>query len=513
MSLLRRKQLVLICMIAFFVLTLFTSSAGAAAEEPSNQKIRVGLCYGSDASSSYTFTTKSDGYEYGYSIGKEFIKTGETSEKTIKVTSSGNYKVTLTNGDGETITTYKNSAEGNFAFQPKNDGLSYVKYPSGDDLNYDFYGFMEFMHTSSTSKTMMLINVLDFELYCKCVLPCELSASYPMEALKALSVCVRTLATADYTQERHGKNIGFNVCNTTDCQAYYGNSRREVEKNRIITDAAVDATRGQVMIYTGEGKGNGKTIQSIYFGSSGGSTVSASAQWGSTSMPYCAAVRVPEETSYPVWGATLTLDDIYKVTKSSDFNSSTSWKKAIYSLGKIKSMEIIETEENSDHVYKLRLTDVDGNSYTITRGDRVYYFIHRLVKSQTKNISSTNFTLTALDPYSTNIGVMTSEGEEIISSANEISVITGSGEEKTYKLGTSTTVLTENGKQDVSLTSSSGYRVSGKGYSHGVGLSQKGASDMAKNYGYDYETILHRFYTDVAITTLEDLELILPINH
>ncbi len=508
----RTKQILIFVAMITLVMTLLSSSAGAATEDPSTQKIRVGLCYGSNSTSNYTLTTKSGGFEYGYSTGKEFVLEGETSASTIKISSSGNQKLALLNGDGETITTFTNQNGKNFAVRPKNEGLTYVKSPSKSDLNYDYYGYMEFMHNNSTSTAMKLINVLDFELYCKCVLPCELSASYPMEALKALSVCIRTLATADYTQDRHGNNIGFNVCNTTDCQAYYGNSRREVEKNRLITDAAVDATRGQVMIYTGSGSEHGKTIQSIYFSSSGGSTVSASAQWGGSSMPYCVAVRVPEETSYPVWGATVTLEDIYNLTKTSDFNSSSSWKKAIYSLGEIKSMEIVSAEENSDHVYKLRLTDVDGNSYTITRGDRVYFFMHRLVKGQTKNISSTNFTLTALDPYSTNIGVITAEGEQIISSAEQVSVLTGSGEEA-YSLGTSTTVLTANGKQDVSLTSSSGYRISGKGYSHGVGLSQKGASDMAKNYGYDYETILHKFYTDVAITSLEELELILPINY
>lgn len=508
----RRKHIFVLFLLVFLVMTMLTSSAGASTEDPNNQKIRVGLCYGSNATANYTFTTKSGGFDYGYSTGKEFIAEGETTASTVKVSSSGNLKITLYDGDGNTITEYTNSDGKNFAIQPKNDGLTYVKAPSKTDLNYDYYGYMEFMHNNSTGVAMKLINVIDFELYCKCVLPCEMSASHPMEALKAMSVCIRTLATADYTQDRHGNNIGFNVCNTTDCQAYYGNSKRTVEKNRIITDAAVDATKGQVLIYMGEGPYYKKTIQAIYYSSSGGSTVSASAQWGGSDMPYCVAVRVPEETSYPVWGATVTLEDIYNLTKSSDFNSSTSWKKAIYSLGKIQSMEIISTEENSDHVYKLRLTDVNGNSYTITRGDRVYFFMHRLVKGQTKNISSTNFTLTALDPYSTNIGVLTSDGEQIISSAEQVYVLTGNGQEA-YNLGTSTTVITENGKQDVSLTSSSGYRISGKGYSHGVGLSQKGASDMAKNYGYDYETILHKFYTNVAFSTLEELGLILPINY
>lgn len=40
-----------------------------------------------------------------------------------------------------------------------------------------------------------------------------------------------------------------------------------------------------------------------------------------------------------------------------------------------------------------------------------------------------------------------------------------------------------------------------KGYGHGVGLSQYGANEMAKN-GYTYNKILHHYYTNVQITTI-----------
>ena len=138
----RTKQILIFVAMITLVMTLLSSSAGAATEDPSTQKIRVGLCYGSNSTSNYTLTTKSGGFEYGYSTGKEFVLEGETSASTIIISSSGNQKLSLLNGDGETITTFTNQSGKNFAVRPKNDGLTYVKSPSKSDLNYDYYGYI-----------------------------------------------------------------------------------------------------------------------------------------------------------------------------------------------------------------------------------------------------------------------------------------------------------------------------------------------------------------------------------
>ena len=49
------------------------------------------------------------------------------------------------------------------------------------------------------------------------------------------------------------------------------------------------------------------------------------------------------------------------------------------------------------------------------------------------------------------------------------------------------------------------YVFEGQGFGHGVGLSQWGAHEMA-NRGFDYRDILAFYYTDVALTTLDDAD-------
>lgn len=50
------------------------------------------------------------------------------------------------------------------------------------------------------------------------------------------------------------------------------------------------------------------------------------------------------------------------------------------------------------------------------------------------------------------------------------------------------------------------YVFEGRGFGHGVGLNQWGAHEMARR-GHDYRDILSFYYTDVAITSLDDAEL------
>ena len=48
--------------------------------------------------------------------------------------------------------------------------------------------------------------------------------------------------------------------------------------------------------------------------------------------------------------------------------------------------------------------------------------------------------------------------------------------------------------------------IKGKGYGHGVGLSQEGAMNMARQ-GYDFRDIIHYYYSNVKIVKMSDMDL------
>ena len=55
---------------------------------------------------------------------------------------------------------------------------------------------------------------------------------------------------------------------------------------------------------------------------------------------------------------------------------------------------------------------------------------------------------------------------------------------------------------DLAIEQGALVHIQGKGYGHGVGMSQNGANEMAKE-GYTWQEILNYFFRDVTIESLE----------
>ena len=88
------------------------------------------------------------------------------------------------------------------------------------------------------------MNVLSLENYLCGVLPGEMSASFPMEALKAQAICARTYALQQQENQR-AKELGADLDDSTSYQVY--NNRQHGTK----TDQAVKETAGLVMMQDG----------------------------------------------------------------------------------------------------------------------------------------------------------------------------------------------------------------------------------------------------------------------
>jgi hypothetical protein len=188
------------------------------------------------------------------------------------------------------------------------------------------------------------IVTMDLEEYLKGVLPKEIGASFPMEAMKAQAVAARTY-TVDYTGG--GKKA---ICITTQCQVW--SSTRYA-----ATDQAVDATKGQVAVYVGsEASYKGKLAGGYYAASCGGSTINSENKW--SYRPFLRAKTCIENKT----GA------CSAVCKTTDASSNTCWgiyghriglcQRGAQSMGKCNKTHI----EIVKHYY----TDVDIANLAIT---------------------------------------------------------------------------------------------------------------------------------------------------
>lgn len=91
---------------------------------------------------------------------------------------------------------------------------------------------------------MVLINELPLEEYLYAVVPSEMPASYPMEALKAQAVCARTYAYL-YILHAGLPEVGAHVDDTTSYQVYHNISEN------VSTTTAVKETDGMLLTYQG----------------------------------------------------------------------------------------------------------------------------------------------------------------------------------------------------------------------------------------------------------------------
>ncbi len=105
------------------------------------------------------------------------------------------------------------------------------------------------------------VDTLDLEEYIKDVLPNEIYPSWPEESLMANAILARSYALYHVENPKYPK-MGAHVDDTTASQVYRPGNRR------VSTDAAVDFTRGMVVVDV-ESR---RVVQTFYSASCGGKT-------------------------------------------------------------------------------------------------------------------------------------------------------------------------------------------------------------------------------------------------
>ncbi len=151
-----------------------------------------------------------------------------------------------------------------------------------------FRGALETVPTASDPGALNVVNALALEQYVKGVMPNEVPPSWPVEELKAQALAVRSIALTGGV----GGN-GFELYDDTRSQVYEG-----LESEDARTNGAVDATRGQVVMYGGE------VAQTFYSACSGGHTESVVNVFG-TAIPYLVGVPDPYDDACPLHTWTL----------------------------------------------------------------------------------------------------------------------------------------------------------------------------------------------------------------
>jgi len=183
------------------------------------------------------------------------------------------------------------------------------------------------------SSKLYVVNELSLEYYVYGVLPAEISARWPMEAIKAQAVAARTYAV--FIKNRgNAYSKYYDLDATTKFQVYKGSFYEQARTNK-----AADFTRGEIMLY------NRKPIEAYFHSISGGYTEDAKDVWG-TNLPYLRDVRDDFSRIAPnfYWK--------YKVTKKR-FDKE-------FGVDNIKAIKLYKDKKHHLRVRKMRIIAGNG---------------------------------------------------------------------------------------------------------------------------------------------------------
>ena len=349
-----------------------------------------------------------------------------------------------------------------------------------------------------------LLNALDLELYLRGVLPAEVGAAWPMEALRAQAIISRTYVLRQSINNRANK--GYDVVDTDSDQVYKG---ADVETAK--TNQAVASTAGEIVAYRGE------LAFTPFHSDSGGYTARNADVWGK-SFPYLEGVPEAVEYKSPVssWSVKISRSHIAKSIGGN--------------LGSIIEVRVTETDAGGRAIgitvvgTKGRKT-MKANNFRLAVGARLLKSTMLTpyasgTKSSSNNKNNNNkakaVKMPELNmPQEQMLAQMTAAG--VFTSAEMIDMLTNPERQNYYyKVGLERSANGKNIKPVQTTVKqmpsfggmSGGFSIAadgedfifyGKGWGHGVGLSQWGCQAMAQQ-GWTAETILTHYYPGTNIT-------------
>ncbi len=381
--------------------------------------------------------------------------------------------------------------------------------------------FMYKRYKTDTVDGVALSNMLSLEDYIAGVVPYEISPKWPLEALRAFAITVRGYTVQ--SKNRHYTSYGFDICNTTHCQVYRGIG----DANEVVFDA-VESTKGLVL-------SDGENIVTTYYSSStGGYTSAAKDTWGGDDSPYLMPIATPwerySEHANGLWTTEVSGSDLADYLRSKGYD-------------KIKGKSIVDIKINSfsgdgSYVYSITYTDSKGNELTIERCDKVRTSVSKYVKSANFVVGKGSVTY----EYDKVVKIDTN-GTFVLTSGNyspiveEVPrVLTASGikelDEKRVYVQSDTEVsrkelseaLVANGdsgyyynmadkigvvlrrfNETVTAKDENNFVFAGKGWGHGVGLSQYGIHDLAVA-GATAERILSLYFPTLSLLDYHEIK-------
>jgi len=489
----KKRAVISLILALVMVLAMITVSF---ADEPvySDYYAKVGIAYGGNAPEKFTISASG-----GLKLS-EVYNAEKLPDNSGQSDLDGLSSITVVN-DGGVIKVYDTVIYDSDLFDPDldmictlaGDGTEFISAASYFDestpvsYNGKAYrgGIIPYLNSSDQ---MNIINYVSSDDYVRGVLHAEIGQSSDPEAIKAQAVATRSFA---YANKNTHKAQGFGVCNTTHCQVYKG-----ISGEYPSTEAAAAATSGEMIYY------NGKPVAVYYCANSGGHTQNSEDVWVSK-LGYLRGVKDEYSPEYN-WKVELTKAQLDNAV-------------AGRGIGEVTAVSI-DSYNSAGAAASVTVHGTEGK-YTVKKDNIRSVFSGTSLKStmftfSTEGGSTTPVTGGVSQSPEASYYAMDSGGSKV-KLGSSLFAVSASGVSK-ISLGGSYILGADGVKTMAQETGNGGSEdviagdviyldddtdkliINGKGYGHGVGMSQQGAQVMGR-MGFTYKEILHYYFTDIEI--------------
>jgi stage II sporulation protein D len=374
--------------------------------------------------------------------------------------------------DGKLFNTAKN-----IRIIPENGGLIQVN-------NHKYRGEIEII---LEHQLLNVINIIEIEKYLYGVLKKEISPEWPDEVLKAQAIAARSFALSNMNKFA---DKGYNICATTNSQAYGG-----VNHEHPVTNKAVNDTHGIILTFESE------PINAVYHSDSGGHTENSEDVWGGC-IPYLRGVPSDyEEIVSPPhhqWDCSFTEEELLKKLANNGYHFSNIQDIVVADkteAGRVQSVVIV-----GDNNQKITLKT---NDFRLLAGPSIIRSsLFEIDIDGKKTVEKkVNHDEQSILEESTKRALQKKSVSEVINEDRDFSIpelIELLNRSKDEPVLEKKCLPEEENNNSNNGTDNLVFSFRGKGNGHGVGLSQWGAYGMASQ-GYSYEDILKYYYQGVQL--------------
>lgn len=355
-----------------------------------------------------------------------------------------------------------------------------------------------------TDQGIVVINEVPLEEYLYSVVPSEMPAGYPAEALKAQAICARTYA---YGHMEHAgyPQYGAHVDDSTSYQVY----------NNILeqasTSTAVKDTYGQ-LLFTSDGE-----LASTYYYSTSCGVGSDATVWKTAvplELPYLKAkhlsyTAMTEQVAAIAGGLELPEDDIGERLQDEDafaqfitsvdrddFEAGEGWYRWTYSVEKLDSDHLTEVLQD-------RYAVNDSLVLTLSKGE----YVSRKISS-IGAVKDIYVEKRGVGGVAEELVIEAKNGTYKVISEHNIRYVLNDGTSKVNRQDGSqiaSPTLLPSGFFVIDTSKEQGnvvaYTLAGGGFGHGVGMSQNGARQMALS-GFTAGDILLFFFENCNVNNI-----------